>query len=130
MKTVQVDRAGHAVCLPAHHHLPLRWFNSLLREIYSITKKRSTARQSSAQDVVVPSALSSAITAVSYEGLSVSTSTGEAAALAVIDRNGRIIDAGPAVARAVWDVAIAAYRNFLMGTGHLRVLTKPPGAQS
>lgn len=95
-----------------------------------MTKKQSTARQASAQDVLVPSTLSSAITAVSYEGLSVSTPTGEAATLAVVDQNGNVIDAGPAVARAVWDVAIAAYRNFLMGTGHLRVLTKPPSAQS
>ncbi|OXI45295.1 hypothetical protein CFB49_09775 [Burkholderia sp. AU17457] len=80
--------------------------------------------------MVVSSALSSAITAVSYEGLSVSTPTGEAGTLAVVDQNGNVIEAGPAVARAVWDVAIAAYRNFLMGTGHLRVLTKPTSAQS
>lgn len=95
-----------------------------------MTKKQSTARQSCAQDVLVPSALSSAITAVSYEGLSVSTPTGEAATLAVVDQSGNVIDAGPDVARVVWDVAIAAYRNFLMGTGHLRVLSKPASAKS
>lgn len=47
------------------------------------------------------------------------------ATLAVIDMNGRIIDSGPNVMRAVWEVAIAAYRNSLMRTGHLRVLSQP-----
>lgn len=95
-----------------------------------MAKNQSRGPRAFAQDVLVSSALSSAITAVSYEGLSVSTPTGEAATLAVVDQNGNIIDAGPAVARVVWDVAIAAYRNFLMGAGHLRVLTKPPHVQS
>ncbi|MDN7413045.1 hypothetical protein QZM42_31440 [Burkholderia vietnamiensis] len=95
-----------------------------------MAKKQTPARQPASEDVLVSSALSSAITAVSYEGLSVSTPTGEAATLAVVDQNGNVIDAGPAVARVVWDVAIAAYRNFLMGTGHLRVLTRPPHVES
>ncbi|HEM7897008.1 TPA: hypothetical protein U2L33_001040 [Burkholderia cenocepacia] len=94
-----------------------------------MAKKQTPDHHLAPQDVLVSSALSSAITAVSYEGLSVSTPTGEAATLAVVDQNGNVIDAGPAVTRAVWDVAIAAYRNFLMGTGHLRVLTKPHGRQ-
>ncbi|KVU10339.1 hypothetical protein [Burkholderia ubonensis] len=76
-------------------------------------------------DVPVASSLASAISAVSYQGLSVATPNGDPATLAVLDQNGHVIDAGPAVVRAVWDVAIAAYRNFLMGTGHLRVLAKP-----
>lgn len=95
-----------------------------------MAKKRTISSQPSVQDVLIPAALSSAITAVSYEGLRVSTPTGEAATLAVVDQNGNVIDVGPAVTRAVWDVAIAAYRNFLMGTGHLRVLTKPTSARS
>jgi len=95
-----------------------------------MAKKQSTDHHATAPNVLVSSPLSSAIAAVSYEGLSVSTPNGEAATLAVVDQNGKVIDAGPAVARVVWDVAIAAYRNFLMGTGHLRVLTKPHGAQS
>ncbi|KGD42089.1 putative gp52 [Burkholderia pseudomallei MSHR7343] len=65
------------------------------------------------------------ISAISYKGLSVTTATGEPATLAVIDRDGNVVEAGPKVARAAWDVAIRSYRNFLMGTGHLRVLSKP-----
>ncbi|TGP42831.1 hypothetical protein EN871_18045 [bacterium M00.F.Ca.ET.228.01.1.1] len=66
------------------------------------------------------------ISAVSYQGLNVTTSSGEPAMLAVIDMQGRILDAGPQVARAVWRIALESYRNFLMGEGHLRVLCKPP----
>nr|WP_080424148.1 hypothetical protein [Burkholderia ubonensis] len=65
------------------------------------------------------------ISAVSYKGLSVTTASGEPARLAVVDQHGNVVDAGPEVARAAWDVAIRSYRNFLMGTGHLRVLSKP-----
>lgn len=32
---VPVELTGRAVCLPAHHHLPLHWFNSLLRERFA-----------------------------------------------------------------------------------------------
>ena len=64
------------------------------------------------------------ISAVSYQGLSVATN-GRPARLAVIDDNGQVIEAGPAISKAVWDVAINSYRQFLMGTGHLRVVAKP-----
>ncbi|VWB96633.1 hypothetical protein BPS26883_04674 [Burkholderia pseudomultivorans] len=95
-----------------------------------MAKKQPTSRKAPMQEVLVPSALSSAITAISYEGLSIATPTGETATLAVVDEKGNVIEKGPAVARAVWDVAIAAYRNFLTGTGHLRVLTKPTTFES
>ncbi|MBM5590020.1 hypothetical protein [Burkholderia pseudomallei] len=65
------------------------------------------------------------ISAISYKGLSVTIASGEPATLAVIDKDGNIVEAGPEVARAAWDVAIRSYRNFLMGTGHLHVLSKP-----
>ncbi|WP_080409987.1 hypothetical protein [Burkholderia ubonensis] len=65
------------------------------------------------------------ISAVSYKGLSVTTASGEPATLAVVDKDGKVIDAGPEVAHAAWDVAIRSYRNFLMGMGYLRVLSKP-----
>ncbi len=32
---------------------------------------------------------------------------------------------GPAVTRAIWEIAIQSYRNFLIGRGHLKVLSKP-----
>ncbi|AOJ86693.1 hypothetical protein WS87_08420 [Burkholderia sp. MSMB0856] len=76
-------------------------------------------------DVQVVAPISSTISAVSFQGLSISTPDGEPATLAVIDMQGRIIDSGPNVVRAVWEVAIRSYRNFLIGSGHLRVLNKP-----
>ncbi|KUZ98145.1 hypothetical protein WI40_14100 [Burkholderia ubonensis] len=76
-------------------------------------------------DVQVVAPLASTISAVSFQGLSITTPDGKPATLAVIDMQGRIIDSGPNVMRAVWDVAIRSYRNFLIGSGHLRVLSKP-----
>lgn len=76
--------------------------------------------------LTVDAPLKSTIGAVSFEGFRITTSTGEPATLAIVDQNRTIIEASPAVSRAAWDVAIAAYRNFLIGKGHLRVLTQPP----
>lgn len=67
------------------------------------------------------------ISAVSHSGLSVTTGAGQPARLAVVDANGNVIDASEEVAKAAWDAAVQSYRNFLMGTGHLRVLTRPGG---
>lgn len=88
--------------------------------------KDKTPKGATAQDVNIEASLASTISAVSFQGLSVMTPNGEQATLAVVDKNGQIIEAGPSVMRAVWDVAIRSYRNFLIGNGHLRVLAKPP----
>lgn len=69
----------------------------------------------------------SVIGAVSYAGFHVTTATGEPATLAVLDKDGNVIDAGASVSIAAWNVAITTYRNFLKGAGHLRVHSKPPG---
>ncbi|MCX4156171.1 MULTISPECIES: hypothetical protein [Paraburkholderia] len=69
----------------------------------------------------------SIISAVSFEGLSITTISGEPATLAVVDKDGKIVEMGPNVAREAWNVALASYKNFLKGTGHLRVHSKPPG---
>ncbi|KVL18695.1 hypothetical protein [Burkholderia cepacia] len=90
-----------------------------------MTKKQSKHETPTA-DTQVASAINSTISAVSFQGLSIVTPDGQPATLAVLDQNGKIIDAGPSVMRAVWDVAIRSYRNFLIGNGHLRVLTQPP----
>lgn len=66
------------------------------------------------------------ISGVCYEGLSVSTKDGKPARLAVIDADGNILDAGPEVAREAWNVTLAVYKNFLIGKGHLRILSEPP----
>ncbi|MBR8234208.1 MULTISPECIES: hypothetical protein [unclassified Burkholderia] len=60
-----------------------------------------------------------------FQELSVVVPEGNLATLAVVDQNGKIVEAGPSMMRAVWDIAISAYRNFLIGNGHLRVLSKP-----
>ncbi|KVM65403.1 hypothetical protein WJ59_17310 [Burkholderia gladioli] len=70
------------------------------------------------------------ISAISYKGLSVTTGSGEPAHLAVLDLNGNVIDASPEVAHAAFDAAVRSYRNFLIGAGHLKVLTKPQAKQS
>lgn len=67
-----------------------------------------------------------AITAVCYEGLSAETREGQKAVLAIIDENGKVIEAGPAVAREAWNVTLACYKQFLAGQGHLRVFSSPP----
>ncbi len=75
-----------------------------------------------------PSALrNSIVSAVSFEGLSITTINGEPATLAILDKDGNIIEMGPNVAREVWNVSLASYKNFLKGTGHLRLHSKPPG---
>lgn len=65
------------------------------------------------------------ISAVSYAGLSVTTADGKPAHLAVVDDDGRVLAAGDEIEKAAWEAAILAYRNFLIGKGHMRVLAKP-----
>ncbi|MEN8513212.1 hypothetical protein [Burkholderia sp. RS02] len=93
-----------------------------------MTKKKQPTGVAWVDDVKVVTPISSTISAVSFQGLSITTPDGEPATLAVIDMQGRIIDSGPNVMRAVWEVAIRSYRNFLIGSGHLRVLSKPASA--
>ncbi|MBU9293047.1 hypothetical protein KTD18_15980 [Burkholderia multivorans] len=93
-----------------------------------MTKQQSKHERPTA-DMQIAAAVASTISAVSFQGLSIITPDGHPATLAVVDQNGKIVEAGPSVMRAVWDVAIRSYRNFLIGNGHLRVLTQPTGAR-
>lgn len=68
------------------------------------------------------------LSAVCFEGLSVETREGRKAQLAIIDEDGKVIEAGPAVAREAWNVTLASYKKFLIGEGHLRVFSGPPSA--
>ncbi|MDR6392274.1 hypothetical protein [Paraburkholderia phenoliruptrix] len=72
----------------------------------------------------------SVISAFSYAGFCVTTPNGEPAMLAVVDKDGNVIESGADVAIAAWNVAIHAYRNFLQGAGHLRVHAGPPQNES
>ncbi len=71
------------------------------------------------------------ISAVTHQGLTVRISDGRPGRLAIIDETGAVVDASPAVAREAWLVSIASYKHFLVGQGHLRVLSGPiPGIGS
>ena len=61
------------------------------------------------------------VTGVPHEGLTITTADGRPARLAISDDEGRVIEAGPAVQRAIWRTAAQALRNLLQGQGHLRV---------
>lgn len=74
---------------------------------------------------------SAEISAVIHQGLKVKLSDGRPGRLAIVDEAGHVVDASPAVAREAWSVAIASYKNFQIGQGHLRVLSGPiPGIGS
>ncbi|MGY4727973.1 hypothetical protein [Burkholderia pyrrocinia] len=94
-----------------------------------MTKKQSK-NEAPAGDTQVAAAISSTISAVSFQGLSIETPDGNPATLAVVDQNGKVVDAGPAVSRAVWEIAIRSYRNFLCAQGFLRVRTVSPDQQT
>lgn len=70
------------------------------------------------------------ISALSYEGLSVIAADGRPAKFAIIDDDGNVIAAGKEIADAAWQASVNAYRQFLIGNGHLRILTKPDGLAS
>lgn len=64
-----------------------------------------------------------AIAAVVFEGITVTA--GNPASLAVVDDAGIVLASGSEVARAAWEASITAYRNYLVGQGHLRFLVRP-----
>jgi hypothetical protein len=90
------------------------------------SRTETGASQSGEKDAARPERCE--ISAVSFEGLSVATLDGRPARLAVVDADGKVIESGASISDAVWDVAIKAYREFLKGSGHLRVLAKPVNA--
>ncbi|MEN3813299.1 hypothetical protein ABH309_17340 [Chromobacterium piscinae] len=67
------------------------------------------------------------MSAVIFEGLTIQTAEGKPALLAIVDEDGNIIETGEQVAKEAWNVAIASYKNFLIGEGHMRIHTSPPG---
>ena len=68
------------------------------------------------------------VSAVIHQGLKIKLSDGRVGKLAILDEADQIVDDTPAIAREVWLVSIACYKNFLVGDGHLRVHSEPlPG---
>lgn len=62
-------------------------------------------------------------------GFSIKTADGRTAKMAIVDDSGTIIEAGDLVAREAFNVAVASYKNFLKGLGHLRVYSAPLDGQ-
>ncbi|QDQ27676.1 hypothetical protein FNU76_15695 [Chitinimonas arctica] len=69
----------------------------------------------------------SVISGVVHEGLSVTLRDGRKGRLAIVDEDGQIVEAGPAVAREAWNVTVSAYKNFMIGLGHIRIYSSPTG---
>jgi hypothetical protein len=69
----------------------------------------------------------SVITAVAWQGYTVTTEDGRPATLAVVDEAGCVVESGPEVIKAAWEVAVMSYRRFLIGEGALRIYSKPTG---
>lgn len=68
------------------------------------------------------------IEAHGWDGLTISTTNGHPATLAVIDTTtGKIIESGPDLVEEVWDATIEAYRRKLVGKKALRVTATPQG---
>ena len=65
------------------------------------------------------------ISAVIHEGFTVEAN-GKRCRLAIIDDDGKIIEAGDQVAREAFNVAIASYKQLVKGMGHLRVASGEP----
>lgn len=71
---------------------------------------------------------SAEISAVIHQGLTVKLADGRTGRLAIVDADDVVVDSSPAVAREAWLVSIACHKNFLIGQGHLLVLSGPiPG---
>lgn len=65
------------------------------------------------------------IGATAHEGLTVQTADGQRAWLCVVGDDGEILSED--VCGDAFRVAVSAYRNFLQGTGHLKVHASAPG---
>ena len=66
------------------------------------------------------------ISARIFEGFQIRGSDGGELELVAMDKNGNIIDRGASFSRAVFGVCVETHRQFLIGEGHLRILSKPP----
>ncbi|WP_202905070.1 hypothetical protein [Paraburkholderia mimosarum] len=69
----------------------------------------------------------STVTALMWERYTITGEDGRPATLAIIDPDGKILDAGPEVADEFWELAILAYRQYLIGEGLLRIYSTPEG---
>ena len=61
-------------------------------------------------------------------GYCFTTADGRPARLAIIDDQGKVVEAGESVAQEAWNVCIAVIKNFRIGQGHIVVHSAPPGS--
>ena len=69
--------------------------------------------------------ISAEVSAVIHQGLKIKLSDGRVGKLAILDEADQIVDDTPAIAREVWLVSIACYKNFLVRDRHLCVHSEP-----
>lgn len=67
------------------------------------------------------------ITGTIHSGLTLATTDGRKARLAIIDEDGNILASGRPVERECWNVVLQVHSNFLAGRGYLTVHSTPPG---
>lgn len=63
-------------------------------------------------------------------GYRFTTADGRPARLAIIDDQGKVVEAGEAVAQEAWNVCVSVIKNFKIGQGHIVVHSAPPSALS
>jgi hypothetical protein len=90
-------------------------------------KSRTTKEQPPVDALPAAALTHSVISAMPWEGFQVATADGRHATLAIVDDDGAIIESGASVLEEAWNVAVLAYRNFLIGEGCLRVYSSPTG---
>lgn len=78
-------------------------------------------------DIKIGQLKNATLSAAIYHGLSVTLPDGGKARLAIVDEDGNIIDDSPLVAREAFNVSMQCFKNFMIGHGHMRVATEPPG---
>ncbi|MEX3950581.1 hypothetical protein AB4Y45_25585 [Paraburkholderia sp. EG287A] len=69
----------------------------------------------------------STVTALMWERFTITGDDGRPATLAILDEDGHVLDAGPQVAHELWELAVLAYRQYLVGEGLLRIYSTPEG---
>lgn len=74
--------------------------------------------------------LANAVLSANCFGLNAATRDGDIAYLAIVDEQGKVLEAGDHVARASWLLMLIALQNFLEGMGHIKNLTPTAPVES
>jgi hypothetical protein len=88
---------------------------------------RKATERREVQEQCAPVLHHSIVAARNWERFTITDEGGRPATLAIIDERGKVLDSGPEVAQEVWELAVLAYQKYLVGEGHMRVITGPDG---